>query len=104
MMRAHRQSLRRVALLAIMVCMSGGLVWGLATAATASPSTSPAAGKVILRIGWTREPDNLNPFIGYSPADYEVWHLQYDLLVGTGQPSSNPSRNSLRVGPLAPMA
>jgi len=37
---------------------------------------------VILRLGWTREPDNLNPFVGVSASCYEVWHLQYDLLNG----------------------
>jgi peptide/nickel transport system substrate-binding protein len=64
-----------------LVLLAAGLVWGIAAAfAAESPSSSRA--KVVLRLGWTREPDNLNPFVGYSASDYEIWHLQYDLLTG----------------------
>jgi len=56
---------------------------------TASPAASPAAStgggeKTILRIGSLQDADNLNPFIGYSTTSYEVYHLNYDLLVGYG--------------------
>jgi peptide/nickel transport system substrate-binding protein len=83
-MRAHatHRSNHHLVLLAVFACLAAGLVWGLTAAMAASPSPSPSSGKVILRIGWTREPDNLNPFVGYSASDYEVWHLQYDLLTG----------------------
>lgn len=79
--RVTRLVRSRYVMLALGVCLAVGLVWGLASAKAASPSPSPGA-KVILRLGWTREPDNLNPFVGYSASDYEVWHLQYDLLNG----------------------
>ncbi len=65
-----------VALLAI------GLLWGIATAMASSESASPAAGKTILRLGWTNDPDNLNPFIGYESSSYEIWAINYELLVG----------------------
>jgi peptide/nickel transport system substrate-binding protein len=65
---------------------------GIATAAaTGSPSpaaASPAAGKVVLRIGWTTEPDNLNPFIGWQNQDYEIWAINYDFLFGFGTSSA----------------
>ena len=61
--------------------LAGGLVLGIGRA-VASNSPAPPAGKSILRLGWTREPDNLNPFIGYDTSSYEVWALNYDLLVG----------------------
>ncbi len=67
-----------VALLAI------GLLWGIAGAMASSDSPSPAAdgGKTILRLGWTNDPDNLNPFIGYESSSYEIWAINYELLVG----------------------
>lgn len=73
---------RRVGALALMLFLAAGLVWGIGSAVAGDPSASPSTGRVTLRIGWTREPDNLNPFIGYSASDYEIYHMQYDLLTG----------------------
>jgi peptide/nickel transport system substrate-binding protein len=75
----------RVGLLVLAVCalLAAGLVWGLSAALAADPSASPD-GKVVLRIGWTNDPDNLNPFIGYETSSYEIWMLNYDFLVGYG--------------------
>ena len=51
--------------------------------AAASESASPAASEgTTFRVGWLLEPDNLNPFIGLLGQDYEIWHLNYDFLVG----------------------
>ena len=63
-----------------------GIVWGLASALAASPAASPSSssGKVVLRLGWTEEPDNLNVFIGYQDTSYEIWALNYDELFGAG--------------------
>ena len=72
----------RIALLALTVVLAGSLALGLVSAFAASPSPSPGAGKVVLRIGWTSEPDNLNPFIGLS--SYEIWALNYSYLFGYG--------------------
>jgi peptide/nickel transport system substrate-binding protein len=58
-----------------------GLLWGIAGAMASSDSPSPA-GKTILRLGWTNDPDSLNPFIGLESSSYEIWALNYDLLVG----------------------
>ena len=74
---------RRFALLALVALLDCGLVWGLATAFGSSASPSPAAGRT-LRIGWTSEPDNLNPFIGYTNDTYEIWALNYSTLFGCG--------------------
>ncbi|MGZ4199753.1 MAG: ABC transporter substrate-binding protein [Thermoleophilia bacterium] len=75
---------RRLALLAVVVLLASGLVWGLATAFASSGSPSPGASSVTLKIGWTEEPDNLNPFIGYQNETYEIWAMNYDLLFGYG--------------------
>jgi len=37
---------------------------------------------VTLHVGWTAEPDNLNPFIGYESSSLEIFSLNYDFLVG----------------------
>ena len=42
----------------------------------------PARDKVTLRVAWTNDPDNLNPFIGAETSSYEIWMLNYDFLVG----------------------
>ena len=44
--------------------LAAGLVWGLAGAFASSASPSPSSHKVVLRLGWIAEPDNLNPFVG----------------------------------------
>ena len=72
----------RLAALAVVLVLAAGLVWGLAGALAADESASPAAGKTILRLGWTNDPDNLNPFIGYESSSYEIWAINYELLVG----------------------
>ena len=82
--KTQRTGAVRVAVVVAFACLAAGLAWGLSAAAAASTSPTPSGGpdKVILRIGWTREPDNLNPFVGVSASCYEIWHLQYDLLNG----------------------
>ena len=71
-----------IALLAVSVAWSAG-------SALASRSPSPSPGKVVLRIGTTEAPDNLNPFIGVQQVCYEIWCLNYDLLFLTG-PNGRP--------------
>ena len=73
---------RRLVILVVAVLLIAGLAWGIAGAFADSSSPSPAAGKVVLKLGWTNNPDNLNPFIGYTASAYEVWALNYDLLCG----------------------
>ena len=50
----------------------------VANASSPSASSAPTT----FRVGWLLEPDNLNPFIGLLGQDYEIWHLNYDFLVG----------------------
>ncbi len=78
-------------LLSVMLLLLIGLVWGLAGAFGSSSSPSPAAGKVILRVGWVNDPDNLNPFIGYESSSFEIWHLNYDMLVGYKASDGSPA-------------
>ena len=78
----RRVGQRRALVVAMVALLAVGLAWGLRSAMAGSSSPSPAAGKTVLRLGWTREPDNLNPFIGYVTPSSEVWALNNDLLVG----------------------
>jgi len=72
---------RRLLSLGLSVFVAASLIWGISGALATSSSPAPSE-KVILRVGWTQEPDNLNPFIGYETSAYEIFHLNYDLLVG----------------------
>jgi peptide/nickel transport system substrate-binding protein len=74
----------RQALLALVALLACGLAFGAVPAAAddpASPAASPAAATV-LHVGWTAEPDNLNPMVGYETSALEIFHLNYDYLVG----------------------
>jgi peptide/nickel transport system substrate-binding protein len=72
---------RRIVAVVVTAILACGLVWGLAQALASSSSPSPA-GKVVLRLGMTNTPDNLNPFVGQMQSCYEIWSLNYDLMVG----------------------
>jgi peptide/nickel transport system substrate-binding protein len=52
-------------------------------------SASPSA-KTVLRVGFTEAVDNLNPFIGYTVSDYDLYHLNYDYLVGVDAATLKP--------------
>ncbi|MBN2203880.1 MAG: ABC transporter substrate-binding protein [Thermoleophilia bacterium] len=66
-------------------------VVALAVAGVAAGESSPPTDeKVTLRIGWLTEPDNLNPFVGIQGSSYQVWKLNYDLLVGFDDETMEP--------------
>jgi len=69
-------------LLAGVLLLLVAVVLGVGTAVASDTSPSPGQGKLVLRLGWTNDPDNLNPFIGYESSSYEIWALNYELLVG----------------------
>jgi peptide/nickel transport system substrate-binding protein len=54
------------------------------SAAPSTPSAPPTPSQATLRIGWSSEPDTLNPLTTYSTEAEEVLHLIYDRLVGYG--------------------
>ncbi len=71
-------------LLMVVVLLATGLVWGLADSVAASSSPSPTSDNVVLKLGWTQEPDNLNVFVGYQAECWEIWALNYDYVFGAG--------------------
>ena len=91
---------RRLLLPAVTVAvLAVALTCGLATALAGTSSPSPSASKVTLRIGWTTEPDNLNPFIGWQNPTYEIWSINYDFLFGFGLNASEPTLDLAREFP-----
>jgi peptide/nickel transport system substrate-binding protein len=77
---AGRRLGQTTALLALV--FAAVLAWGFMAAAAGGSSSPAAAEKLTARFGTTFDADNLNPFIGYSGTAYEVFHLNYDFLVG----------------------
>ena len=84
--RFSRSSRRWVPALAVLLV--AGVSLFLATSAfgaSSSPApSSSSAGQVVLKLGWTEEPDNLNVFIGYADTSYEIWALNYSYLFSSG--------------------
>ncbi len=89
----------RLLLLVLAVVLPASLVLGLATARADSPSAAASSAPVTLRIGWTTEPDNLNPFIGWQNPTYEIWSLNYDFLFGFGENGGEPTLDLAREFP-----
>ena len=84
-MMGHHGRRRRRDRIGLLVCAAitaFGLIWGVAAAAGASTSPSPAADKVVFRVGTLQDIDSLNPFAGVTVAAYEMFHLNYDMLTG----------------------
>ncbi len=83
--KKHRRRSVLILVMVVLAALGASLVAGLTSAGaeeSASPAASPGDEKVIYRVGWVDEPDNLNPFIGYTAESYEIWYLSYDTLVG----------------------
>jgi peptide/nickel transport system substrate-binding protein len=81
MIQAHRRAALRLTIL--LVVAAAALVFAAAACAS-EPSPSASADQVVLKIGWTVEPDTLNPFIGWQNQDYEIWSINYSFLFGFG--------------------
>jgi peptide/nickel transport system substrate-binding protein len=78
-----------------------GLAWAMeaAGAESASPAAGSAdAGKVVYKVGWNGEPDNINPFVGYTSPAFEIWYLTYDSLVGYDPATLSPMKGEESTG------
>ncbi len=49
------------------------------------------SGSDVLRIGWAQDPQTLNPFVGLNEENYNVWSLNYDLLVNFSPEDLSPA-------------
>lgn len=55
---------------------------GTSSAASTGPTTAPTPSQATLKVGWSSEPDTLNPLTTYSTEANEVLQLVYDKLLG----------------------
>ena len=98
----HNRRLRPFLVLLVVAAVAVlGLAWAMESAgASESPAAvaSADAGKVIYKVGWTRQPDNLNPFIGYESPAFEMWYLSYDSLVGYDPKTLSPMKGEESTG------
>ncbi len=80
--------MRRFAIAIVTATLLIGLAGGVARAATSS-SPSPGGEKLVFRVGTMQDIDSLNPFAIVTVAAFEMFHLNYDLLVGYA-PNGDP--------------
>ncbi len=71
---------RKLAAIVVCALMLGGVF--LALPGSTNVMRSSAQEPVVLTIGVTQSPDNLNPFVGYLSVSYQIYMLMYDMLVG----------------------
>jgi peptide/nickel transport system substrate-binding protein len=94
-------------LLLVAVACVFGLAWAMEAVGSESPAadasasaaaSSTDAGKVVYKVGWTRQPDNLSPFIGFEAPAFEMWYLTYDSLVGYDPKTLSPMKGENSTG------
>jgi hypothetical protein len=90
---AARHVLLGVVLFAVL-----GLAPGLASALATSPSPSPAGERIVLRVGWLSDPENLNPFVFAPASASELRLLNYDSLVGLDAATLTPMKGAESTG------
>ena len=74
-----RTRLARYAALIVVGCLASMLGWALTTVLATSPTVAPGTATV-LRVGWTDDPESLNPFVGQTGTALEIYALNYDFL------------------------
>ncbi len=63
----------------------------LAVALPASAQDDSSSDNTILRIGWAQDPTNINPFVGLDEETYNIWALNWDLLVNFSPEDLSPA-------------
>ncbi len=63
----------------------------LALAVSGSATAQDSSGGSVLRIGWAQDAATLNPFTGLDEEDYNVWAMNWDLLVNFDPKDLSPA-------------
>jgi len=86
-------SLRKwpAALACVVLCLSLAAVLGQGAALGESASPAPGGDKVVVKIGWMGEIDNLNPLIGWTNNVYEIYGNEYLLMVARDWDTFKPT-------------
>ena len=90
----RRRTSARLAAAGVFLLLLCSLGWGLGQALASSPSPSSSAAKVVLRVGYVGEPDNLNPFVAQVFPSYLIFSCNYDYLVGVDAATLAPSKET----------
>ena len=83
-MTRRATTLLTLAALGVAACLLAAVATSRASSPSSPSPSASASGGATLRIGWTADPDNLNPFIGVETASSEVLGLTYDRLFTVG--------------------
>jgi peptide/nickel transport system substrate-binding protein len=74
------------------------LVLAMVVAATIAAAALPAAAQdsgsdevTALRVGWAHDPRTMNPFVGQDEENFNVWSLNWDLLVNFSPEDLSPA-------------
>ena len=94
--RTHHRLILLIVVAALVVAM--GILASTVMADDATTSASPSSDKVVYRVGWTRDVDSMNPFIGYVAPSYEIWYLTYDSLIGYDPATLSPMEGEESTG------
>ena len=68
----------------------GGAGWRWRWRRRAEPRTKAPKADAVLKIGWAHDPATLNPFVGLDEENYDVWTMNWDLLVGFSTKNLSP--------------
>jgi peptide/nickel transport system substrate-binding protein len=96
--RPTRQWLRRwpvAAACAALTILSLLALIALGGRASAADESAGQSGKVVLKIGWMGEVDNMNPLIGWSNNVYEIFANEYLLLTGRSWAEEKPDARGI---------
>jgi len=80
----HSPRRLRIILVSLLALLAASLVVGLAGALADDGASPPQGHAVILDVGWTTDPDSLNPFTALEQSSYELCHVSYDFLTHFG--------------------
>ena len=77
---------RILGIAAALTLLAAGLIATLPAGAQ-----EPESSADVLRIGWAQDPQTLNPFVGLDEEDFNVWSLNWDMLVNFDPDDLSPS-------------
>lgn len=84
----ERKTVGRTALLALVAMLATAIA---AVPAGAQDAEEGTAEENVLRIGWAQDPQTLNPFVALDEENYNVWALNWDLLVNFSTEDLSPA-------------
>ena len=94
-MKTVRRRSWSFALVLLVVTLGLAAALGPGAALGESESPAPSGDKVVVKIGWMGEIDNLNPLIGWTNNVYEIYGNEYLLMVARDWDTFKPTDNGI---------